>query len=421
MRQLFTAVLCVCLSAAHAELKVEVTEGLEGGVPFAVLPFVGQPAGSERTYHHIIADDLVYSGLFTLVQVEGVQSSGLGGEVDYDAWFARGVEKLVIGKVTAAEVKFELHDAVQHRRLKEFAITGGSSVSGVAHQISDVVYEELTGVPGIFSTRLAFISTDHYSWRRHRSTLYISDADGHNARAIHSSPHQLMSPAWSPDLEKLAYVSYESGAPEIIVQTLASGERAMLGEYTGVATLPSWSYDGRYLAYVSSAAGTPDIYVIELSSKRIHHVTDSVFIDTEPTWAPDGTLIFTSDRSGGPQLYRVNEIGAEPQRMTFRGSYNSDANVSPAGDRIAFLSQRSQGFVIVVKDFTKPDGDEAELVFNPGAEGPRFTANGQLLGYITDRHGQSAFGLMTTDGIFGKLISLPAVNVRGGTWSPFVW
>ncbi len=415
--------LLLLSAAAFAELKVEVTKGIEGGVPIAVSPFTGEPDGLDRSYHRIIADDLAYSGLFSVIEgtVPAV-SSPLSAGVDYEAWLAAGAEKFVVGEVMQnGEVRFELYDAVRRKRIREFVIAGGATVERVAHQVSDIVYEELTGVPGIFSTRIAFIGAEHYSWRRHRNTLYVSDADGRNAHAIYSSPHQLMSPAWSPDLKWLAYVSHENGYPEIVVQALESGEREMLGEHTGPANLPNWSDDGRRLAYVGSVDGNLDIYTIELETKRMLRVTDNVFIDTEPAWAPDGTLIFTSDRSGSPQLYRVDHEGAAPRRITFRGTYNSDANVSPRGDQIAFLSRRSQGFVIVIKDFIKGDGDETELVFNPGVEGPRFTANGQLLGYITDQDGKSVFGLMTTDGVFGKLIPLSTANVRGGVWSPFTW
>ncbi len=405
-----------------AQLRVEVTRGVEGGVPISVAPFRGEPEGIERSYHQVVSDDLAYSGLFSIIDTGIGASPPVGGQVDYNAWRSYGVEKFVVGEVEPdGKVRVELHDALQRKRIKEFIIAGGGAADRVAHQVSDVVYEELTGIPGIFSTLIAFIAAEHYTWRKHKNTLYVSDADGRNAHAIYSSPHQLMSPAWSPDLKTLAYVSYESGQPEIVLQTLATKERETLGEHTGPASLPSWSDDGKRLAYVSSAGGNPDIYVIEIETKRILRVTDNVFIDTEPVWAPDGTLIFTSDRSGSPQLYRVDAEGAAPRRVTFRGDYNSDANVSPRGDQIAFLSRRARGFVIVVKDFTKKDGAEVELVSNPGVEGARFTANGQLLGYITDQDGKSAFGLMTTDGVFGRLISLPAANVRGAAWSPFTW
>ena len=414
--------LCVLLCAAvsvHAELKVEVTKGVEGGVPVAVAPFRGEPEGLDRDYHRIIANDLAYSGLFSVIDTD-IPASPSGGILDYGAWLRRGVEKIVIGEVAQdGDVRFELHDAVRGKRIKGFSISGGMP-DRVAHRISDEVYEELTGIPGIFSTRIAFIGAEHYSWRRHRNTLYISDADGHNVHAIHTSPHQLMSPTWSPDLEKVAYVSYESGQPEIIIQTLATGERELLGQQTVPATLPNWSDDGRRLAYVSSVGGNLDIYVIELETKRTIRMTDSVFVDTEPAWAPDGTLVFTSDRSGSPQLYRIDREGTAPRRITFQGTYNSDANISPRGDQIVFLSRRARGFVIVVKDFIRDNGNEAELVFNPGAEGPRFTANGQLIGYITEREGRSAFGLMTTDGIFGRIIPLSMVDVRGVAWSPFL-
>ena len=421
-RSLLLAATLLFLRVGDAELRVEVTRGVEGGVPVAVAPFRGEPEGAERGYHRIVSDDLAYSGLFSIIRTGIIESPPLGGRVDYNEWLSYGVEKFVIGEVGPdGRVHVELHNALQRKRIKEFIVAGSARMDRAAHQVSDVVYEELTGIPGIFSTRIAFIGAEHYTWRKHKNTLYISDADGRNAHAIYTSPHQLMSPAWSPDLRTLAYVSYESGQPEIVLQTLATGERETLGEYTGPASLPSWADDGKRLAYVSSAGGNPDIYVIGIETKRILRVTDNVFIDTEPVWAPDGTLIFTSDRSGSPQLYRVDKEGAAPRRITFNGSYNSDANVSPRGDQIAFLSQRDRGFVIVIKDFTREDGAEVELVSNPGVEGARFTANGQLLGYITDRDGKSAFGLMTTDGVFGRLIPLPAADVRGAAWSPFTW
>lgn len=421
-RGLLLACALLFLHAARAELQVEVTRGVEGGVPVAVAPFRGEPEGAGRSYHRIVSDDLAYSGLFSIIETGGASSPPLGGQIDYNEWLSSGVEKFVIGEVeTGGQVRVELHDALQQKRIKEFVVAGGGTADRVAHQVSDVVYEELTGIPGIFSTLIAFIRAEHFTWRTHKNTLYVSDADGRNAHVIYSSPHQLMSPAWAPDLKTLAYVSYENGRPEIILQTLATGERKNLGEHTGPANLPSWSDDGKRLAYVSSEDGNPDIYVIELETKLVRRVTDNAFIDTEPVWAPDGTLIFTSDRSGNPQLYRVDGEGGAPRRITFHGSYNSDANVSPSGDRIVFLSQRRRGFVIVIKDFTRKDGAEVELVSNPGVEGARFTANGQLLGYITDQDGKSAFGLMTTDGVFGGLIPLPAANVRGAAWSPFTW
>ena len=407
---------------AHAELKVEVTQGIEGRVPIAIAPFRGEPADLERRYHRIISDDLSYSGLFSIVESDFSELARADGDVDYDLWLSHGVEKIVIGELQqSSRVRVELHDSVRRKRIKEFSIVGGATVDSVAHQVSDLIHEELTGFPGIFSTRIVFVAAEHYSWRRHKNTLYISDADGRNARPIYSSSYQIMSPVWSPDRKRIAYVSYEEEHPSIVMQTIATGHRELFDAYTGPAMLPSWSDDGKRLAYVSSAGGNSDIYIIDLESKRVSRITDTPFIDTEPAWAPNGTLIFTSDRSGSPQLYRVDKESTTPRRITFHGLYNSDANVSPQGDQIAFLSQREEGFLIVVKDFTQDDGDEVELVSNPGVEGARFTANGQLLGYITDRNGKSVFGLMTVDGVFGKLIPLPEADVRGAAWSSFTW
>lgn len=421
---LFSVAVVLLSQPTPARLQVEVTQGIEGGVPIAVIPFHGEPAGLVRRYHRVVSDDFSYSVLFSVVRADVSEPLPVGSTIGYDAWLAQGVEKLVVGEVTQdGEVQVELHDTVRRQRVRVFSILldGARETDYIAHQVSDVIYEELTGFPGIFTTRIAFVATEHHTWRTHRNTLYISDADGHNTRAIYTSPHQLMSPAWSPDMKQIAYVSYESGQSRIVLQTLASGTREMLDAYTGPASLPHWSYDGRYIAYVSSAGGNPDIYVIEPGSKQVTRLTSDPAIDTEPAWSPDGTLIFTSDRSGTPQLYRLDDFSAEPERITFQGTYNSDADVSPGGDRIAFLSQRGGQFVIVTRDLSGDDWEEVELASGAGAEGPRFTANGQLLGYITERDGRSVFGLMTADGVFGKLLPLPASDVRGARWSPFTW
>ena len=417
------AVLAVLLtSPASARLKIEITEGVEGGVPVAVLPFTGEQRDWPRTYSGIIASDLAYSGLFSLAAPKVFASLPLPDEFPdtYTAWHDAGIEKIVSGGMENTEsgdmLRVTLFDVVQKKKLKVWRLgLQDVTVSAAAHHASDLIYEELTGVPGIFSTLLAFVSSERIDHRKRRYSLNIADADGHNIVRIFRSDSLLMSPSWSPDYKRVVYVSYENGAPELFIQELTSGERTPLSKL-GPANSPDWSGDGGKIAYVSSRSGNPEIYVYDLPSGKVMRMTNSLAIDTEPSWAPNNTLYFTSDRSGGPQVYRITAGQAAAERITFEGDYNADLDVSPAGDKIAYVSARAARFSIVVRDLT--NSEEIELSFGSLDERPRFSANGQLLSYLTQDGGRSALGLVTIDGVFGKLIPLQAPYVRAVSWSP---
>ena len=410
--------------AAQAELKVEITEGVEGGVPIAVLAFDDEPPALNPGYSAIVASDLAYSGLFSLVSAREVAALAPrpGDAADYRAWAEAGVEKIVVGKVLSdGDLQVALFDVVQRKQLGEWAVSVASrKASAVAHHASDLIYEELTGIPGIFSTRLAFVDSVQVKPRVRRFRLNVADADGGNRIAVFTSNRPIMSPCWSPDYKRIAYVSYENDAPEIFVQVLGSGVRTNLSASIGEGNSPDWSDDGEALAFVSSRADNPEIYVYHFADNRVERVTENLAIDTEPAWAPDGSLIFTSDRGGSPQLYRLDRDGGDVKRLTFQGDYNSDADVSPRGDKFAYVSQRAEGFSIVVRDFS--GGAELELSLGYLDERPRFAPNGSLLSYLTEQAGRSALGLVTVDGLFGKRIPVSADvgRVRGVAWSPLV-
>lgn len=416
--------LALLVGAAQAELKIEITEGVEGGVPIAVLPFDDEPPELERGYSAIVASDLAYSGLFSLISARDVAALERrpGQASDYIAWADAGVEKIVVGKVASGgDLQVALFDVVRRKKLREWEFpVAARRVSDVAHYASDLVYEELTGVPGIFSTRLAFVDSVQVKPRVRRFRLNVADADGGNRIAIFTSDSPIMSPCWSPDYKRLAYVSYENGAPEIFVQVLGSGQRTNLSASSGEGNSPDWSDDGGALAFVSSRDDNPEIYVYHFADERVERVTENLAIDTEPAWAPDGSLFFTSDRGGSPQLYRLDRDRSDLKRLTFEGDYNSDADVSPRGDKFAYVSQRAGGFSIVVRDLS--GGDGLELSLGHLDERPRFAPNGNLLSYLTEQGGRSALGLVTVDGLFGRQIpvSEDVGKVRGVAWSPLV-
>ena len=417
LRSVVLAGAILFAAAVHGELKIEVTEGVEGRIPITVVSF-GSPREGGRSIDQVIASDLAYTGLFSIVPPEEVKPLPLNGSIDIDKWLAQGTEKLVFGAVRRRdeknwEVQAVLYDIVQRKRLFGQEIKT-LSLTHAAHYISDKVYEEFTGVTGIFRTRLAFVASERVSWRSHQFALYVSDVDGHNAVRIFTSDAQLMSPTWSPDLKKLAYVSYESGQPEIIIQTLVTAERRSLSQHIGSAVAPDWSSDGRRLAYVSSAHGNPDVYTVQLDTLHVTRITGHSAIDTEPSWMPDGTILFTSDRSGQPQLYQSGSGDQQPRRVTYTGVYNSDADVSPDGGEITFLGVRNRVFSILVKDLQT--GHERVLASSLDIERPRFAANGRLVGYLA---AGGTLGLLTTDGKFGKPLKVPGVgSVRSIAWSP---
>lgn len=419
---LFAALTLLAAPFVSARLQVEITEGVEGGIPVAVIPFVNESQKASRTYGRIVASDLAYSGLFSLVSPAEFESLTLPTEAPgaYGAWHEKGIEKIVSGTVLPDKLQVVLFDVVQKKRLSEWSVQlSGASHDHIAHYVSDLVYEELTGMKGIFRTKIAFISSEWVSYRKRNYHLNISDADGYNSVSIFDSPKPLMTPSWAPDGKRIVYVSYENGTPQLFVQELETARRTNLSVERGLgsANAPDWSDDGSKIAFVSSQDGNPEIYAYDLLSAKVIRMTNSSAIDTEPGWAPNNTLYFTSDRSGSPQIYRiVPGTGNRAERITFVGDYNSDPDISPQGDKIAYASARGMRSSIVVRGL---DTDrDMELSFGDLDERPRFAPNGQLLSYLTQDGSRSALGLITVDGVFGRLVPVKASYMRGIAWSP---
>ncbi|MBC6413629.1 MAG: Tol-Pal system beta propeller repeat protein TolB [Chromatiales bacterium] len=410
-----------CFSTnVQAQLKIEITEGVVGGVPIVVLPFVGEPTNVPRNYSEIIASDLAYSGLFYILDNQNFSElSTPNDKINYADWLANGAEKIISGIVDDSTLIVRLDDAVKESTTKEWKFSlKDNLIKTVSHYASDLIYEELTGIAGIFSTRLAFISSDRLGPKERKFYLNIADADGWHASAIYTSDATLMSPTWSHDYKRIAYVSYENNEAQIFLQVLSTGQRNNLSEIIGSAYAPAWSSDNNRLSFVASRNGNSDIYTYRFDNQEITQVTRSLAIDTEPAWIGNDALVFTSDRSGSPQLYSVSLSDGEITRLSFEGNYNADADVSTDKTKLAYISQRSNGFSVVIRDLT--DDNELVLSFGGLDERPRFAPNGHLLSYITTQNGKSAIGLLTIDGALGELIPVEANNIRGIAWSPLI-
>ena len=393
-------------------------------MPIAVAVFAGDTYTSPEAVENIVRNDLASSGFFDVLDKQRFPSAVVNPtQLDFNAWRNTGVESLLLGKITQAgeqyRIEFQLIDLIRKKRLLGNVIPAGTKdVRKVAHKISDLVFEALTGIRGAFSTRVAYVSTVNKGTDDQKYVLQVADADGHNARTIFSSKKQILSPAWSPDGSRLAYVSFESGNSAIYVQDIIQGTRAKVSAKSGINSAPAWSPDGRRLAMTLSAGGSPDIYILDIAAKNLQRLTSGPSIDTEPSWMPDGkTLLFTSDRSGGAQIYQVSANGGKAQRLTFDGKYNAAADVSPDGRYMTLINNSGNGYRVAVMDMQS----KAMRVISDGnlEEAPSFAPNGSMIIFATADQGRGVLAAVSADGRVKQRLRLTEGDVREPSWSPF--
>lgn len=427
LRGMLAVALLAVAQPAAAVLQIEITEGATGARPIAVVPFgVDEQINSPLDFAQVVAADLELSGQFAPIDRGDMVSRPVAGDdIRFGNWRTLDVDHVVVGGVRPAAgggyvVRFQLYDVIRERQIAGYRFEAPArAVRGLAHEISDLVYEEITGERGAFATRITYITTEGSGDARNY-TLSVADYDGYNARPILQSPAPIMSPSWSPDGERLAYVSFEGGRPSVFVQEVASGERRKVSERAGINGAPAWSPDGERLALTLSYEGNPEIHVLELESDKLRRVTNSFGIDTSPAWTPDGeSLLFTSDRAGGPQIYRVAADGSgRPERLTFEGKYNADPDVSPEGDRIAFVHRDPDNrYRIAVLD--TESGRMQVLSGGRLDESPTFAPNGRMILYATEHQGRGVLGAVSADGRVAVRLSQAEGNIREPAWGPY--
>jgi TolB protein len=346
-----------------------------------------------------------------------------GDEVDFRDWRALNIENLVIGEVAPNGpggylVKFYLYDVFRGEQITGYSMpTTARDLRATAHHIADIIYETLTGEPGAFATRIAYVTSVRQGTDKERVELRIADADGYNPQTIVSSDEPLMSPAWSPDGTKLAYVSFENAQPSIWVQEVFTGRREKMTSFKGINGAPAWSPDGRYLAMTLSKDGNPDIFVMDIARRSLRPLTRHRSIDTEPAWAPDGkSLVFTSDRGGSPQIYRVSVNGGDATRVSFEGGYNARASFSPDGRLLSMVTRVDGQYRIAILDTETRDF----RVMSTGRldESPSFAPNGSMIIYATRVTGKGVLAAVSTDGRVEQRLRLQEGDVREPVWSP---
>ena len=391
-RLLCLLTLLLSSSLAHAQLTIDITKGIEGsGIPIAIAPFSG---GAPEDIAGIIATDLQRTGKFA-------PQSG-GSRADYSVAGQAGS-----GGSRGYIVQFQLSGAQGGQLLNLSFDAPANQLRAVAHRISDLIYEKLTGDKGLAGTRIAYVAGGGGTWY-----LMVADADGQNPQMILRSGQPIMSPAWAPDGSKLAYVSFEGRRPQIVVQDVVNGSRRTVSAAPGINGAPSWSPDGQRLAFTLSKDGNPEIYVLNLGSATPTRWTSGGAIDTEPVWLPDGSIVFTSDRGGSPQLYRMGPGGGGAQRLTFEGDYNARPAVSPDGRYIAMVHRRGGRFHIAVLDL---QNRQFRVLTSGGLdESPSFAPNGKMIIYSNGQR----LAAVSVDGSVKQDFALRG-NGRDPVWAPF--
>lgn len=417
------------VTPVYAMLDLELTQGMSSSIPIAIIPFLGEEnlPNQDSNVCAVIGNDLRYSGKFNILATDNILPNlNPDQPINYEFWQGRKADAVVTGKIerlnsSTYQVSFKLIDVFNKLTMldRQYKVPA-TQLRSLSHHISDLIYEKLTGDKGIFSTKIAYIVVKRNMATRSASySLEIADADGYAPRTMITSDQPLMSPSWSYDGKKIAYVSFEGNRASIFIQDVATGGRQVLSNFPGINGAPAWSPDGTKMALVLSTTGYPKIYLLDLSSKNLTQLTTDWSLDTEPAWAPDGrSLLFTSNRGGGPQIYRIYLDSGKIDRISYNGSYNARASFTADGKNVIMLHKDSGEFSIAIQNLET--GRVSPLTRSDFDESPTIAPNGKMIVYATKNNGRGVLSAVSTDGKVKLLLPAREGDVQEPAWSPFL-
>ncbi|SFD15767.1 TolB protein [Pseudomonas citronellolis] len=427
-RGLLVALLCVASVAMADEKNILVTSGADRAVPIAVVPF-GWQGGNvlPDDMANIIGNDLRNSGYFEPIPRQNMISlPAQASEVIYRDWQALGAQYVLIGNITPAGGRLQVQYGLFNVATQQQIVTGsvGGSVEqlrDMSHFIADQSFEKLTGIKGAFSTKLLYVTAERFSADNTRFTLQRADYDGARPVTLLQSREPILSPRFSPDGRRIAYVSFEQKRPRIFMQYVDTGRREQLTNFEGLNGAPAFSPDGNRLALVLSRDGNPEIYLMDLGSRQLRRLTNNAAIDTEPFWGKDGsTLYFTSDRGGKPQIYKMNVNSGATDRVTFTGNYNANPKLS-ADEKTLVMVHRQEGFTnfqIAAQDLQR--GNLRVLSNTTLNDSPTVAPNGTMLIYATRQQDRGVLMLASINGRVRLPLPTAQGDVREPSWSPYL-
>jgi len=414
------------VSTAKAQLVIEITSGADQLLPIAVVPFGydGVEALPEDIAQ-IVQDDLARSGLFQPIPRSNMLSMPSKEEdVFYRDWRLLKSDYVVIGSVKKLpnnkyRIGFELLNVLSQKPVQKHSSidVGVNNFRDAAHYISDKIYELLTGSRGAFSTRILYVTAEG-DRKSPLFRLQVADADGHRPQVVVESKEPILSPSWSSDGRKIAYVMFRNRRPNIFIQELASGKRQQIAQFRGLNGAPAWSPDGKKLAIVLSKDNNPELYTLDIATQKLERMTNHYAIDTEPSWEPDGKgIVFTSDRGGNPQIYRLDVNSKQVERVTFEGDLNTRARMTPDGRYLVTVQKNDGNYHIALQDMKT--GRVQILTETYLDESPSIAPNGSMVIYATTYKGKGILAVVSVDGLVKYRLPSADGDVREPSWSPY--
>jgi len=418
---LLIALQVLLLTNTYAELVIKIDKAEIGALPMMVHVDGLSKKYSPDIFENIIENDLLSSGYFNILDSKNVKNTLSNLKTQYALWALSGSNYFLKASIFTENenelIKFTLHNVIKKEIMVSYKINldKNNNIRKVSHKISNVIFESITGIEGIFDTKIAYISTEK-SKERNIYKLHVADVDGFNSVTIYKSSKQLMSPTWSPKNNKIAYVSFENHRPEIFIQTLATGERVKLINGNFSSSAPAWSPNEKFMAYTSSVNGNLEIFIHNFLTRDNRRITNSLGIDTESEWGlKSEKIFFTSDRNGNPHIYSKFINNGKARRITYEGTYNADANLSSDGKYLSLVHNNGSGHKIAIYSIN----DKFLKVISRGRldEAPSFAPNGKMVLFASQKLNKGILVAASNDGRIRKEIELIGENVREPIWS----